>query len=226
MWNLFHLFKRCVLSLSIQRTLVASFGLFIISWVRTCVHINVRKCFARVRSLVQFYLLLGNIFLSGVVCILGLASTSRSLSHVLLWWIKIRNSHIRALWGSWSVWVDMIWWLSHHLTLAKSHSDTSVCMLWMGMSIMHLSLTSTNSTTFSAFVDDPLIDGIVCYLRLRDHLLPVLLRHLNWLAWAAGHCLRASPRSILTHYVPSVCVHLLWRTRSRILLLVWLSYWI
>ena len=217
MWYLFYLFKSCVLPLSIQRTLIASFVLFVISWVRT--RIYVWKCFTWMRSLVQVYMLLGGIFLSGVVYILRWTWTSRALSHVLLWLIKLRSSQIRSLGSSRSVRIDMIWWLVRDLTtLAKSHRDITMCMLRMGMS-----LTSSHSIIFSALVDDPLVYGIVWYFWLRDYLLPVLLGHLNWLTWA-WHCLWASSWSILAHYVSSICIHLLWWGRSRILLLVRLSY--
>ena len=72
--------------------------------------------------------------------------------------------------------------LGRSLAPTKSDRDATMCVMRVGVRVLrHLNLNPTGSTTLPTFVNDPLVDGIVRHLGLRDHLFPVLLWHLDWL---------------------------------------------
>ena len=135
------------------------------------------------------------------------------LPHILLGRVQFGNPRVRAL-GRIRLIRPGVHALMSALALALVRNPD--LRVWMSMRNLY---AAHCCSIFSAFVYNPLIDCIIGTLGLLDHLLPVLLR---WIDWLVGQpSLRSSPWSILTSNVPVAidllrgarlcCIHLLVR---------------
>ena len=165
----------------------------------------------------SFNFLLGSIHSPRVVQILRITDAlCRSLPHILLRRIELRNSEIRTLRCVGLVWRMYVW-------MSLRFTPVLDCNLSMWMRMRHLHASYWYSTVFTTFVYNPLVDRIVGSFGLWNRLFPALFGLICRLT--CGASLRITSWAILTRNVSVGIINLLWRARlGSVDLLVGFSY--
>ena len=213
-----NLFQPSIQTWSIERSFVTATLCFLSARVGTgCLEVDMRESFAWMQTSEPcFNFLLGGIHSPRVVQILRITDARcRSLPHILLRRIELRNSEIRTLRCVGLVWRMNVW-------MSWPFCPVLDCDLSMRMCMGHLHTSHGCPTVFSTFVYNPLVDRIIGSFRLWNCLFPALFRLIYRLT--CGASLRTTPWTILTRNVP-IGIYLLWRARlGSVDLLMGFSY--